>query len=100
MQYYFKFVTYVKRYIWVSSCKFNKKSKKFINRPYSNTLNLDIDDCVTIPCQNGGSCTDQVNSYTCNCADGYDGTNCETGNDATFFQICYKYQNMCMIILM
>ena len=63
-------------------------------------LFLDIDECATIPCQNGGSCTDQVNGYTCNCVDGYDGTNCETGNDATFFQICYKYQNMCMIILM
>ena len=69
-----------------------EKIKRSINPPYSNTLNLDIDDCVTIPCQNGGSCTDQVNSYTCNCADGYDGPNCETGNDVTFFQICYRYQ--------
>ena len=61
---------------------------------------LDIDECATIPCQNGGSCTDQVNGYTCNCVDGYDGTNCEMGNDANFFQICYRYQNICMIILM
>ena len=62
-----------------------EKIKRSINRSCSNILTLDIDDCVTIPCQNGGSCTDQVNSYTCNCADGYDGTNCETGNDATSF---------------
>ena len=48
---------------------------------------LDIDECATSPCQNGGSCTDQVNGYTCNCVDGYDGTNCETGNVATSFWI-------------
>ena len=44
-------------------------------------LYLDIDDCATSPCQNGGSCTDQVNGYTCNCVGGYDGTNCENGNN-------------------
>ena len=52
-------------------------------------LYLDIDDCATSPCQNGGSCTDQVNGYTCSCVDGYDGTNCETGNDATVSQIFF-----------
>ena len=46
---------------------------------------VDIDECATSPCQNGGSCTDQVNGYTCNCIAGYDGTNCETGNTATTF---------------
>ena len=48
-------------------------------------LYLDIDDCALSPCQNGGSCTDQVNGYICNCVEGYDGTNCETGNTATTF---------------
>ena len=82
MQHFFKFVQHIFGYRHVNLIK----SKRFKNRPYSNTLNLDIDDCVTIPCQNGGSCTDQLNSYTCNCVDGYDGTNCETGNDATLFK--------------
>ena len=39
---------------------------------------LDIDDCSPNPCQNGGACTDGVNSYQCTCAAGYTGTNCET----------------------
>ena len=38
----------------------------------------DIDECAPSPCQNGGVCVDQVNSYQCNCATGYIGTNCET----------------------
>ena len=42
---------------------------------------LDIDECATSPCQNGGSCSDQINDYTCNCTSGYVGTNCEYGKN-------------------
>ena len=42
----------------------------------------DIDDCADQPCQNGGNCTDAVNDFTCNCAAGYSGKNCSTGEDA------------------
>ena len=63
-------------------------------------LFLDIDECATIPCQNGGSCTDQVNGYTCNCIAGYDGINCETGNNALLFQICNGYKNIYLGIFM
>ena len=41
----------------------------------------DTDDCASSPCQNGGVCTDAVNSYSCACVAGYDGTNCETDVD-------------------
>ena len=37
----------------------------------------DIDDCANSPCQNGGSCTDGVNQFTCQCVPGFSGTNCE-----------------------
>jgi hypothetical protein len=39
----------------------------------------DIDECESQPCDNGGTCTDQVNSYLCVCPTGYTGINCETG---------------------
>ncbi|XP_070578928.1 uncharacterized protein [Ptychodera flava] len=38
---------------------------------------IDIDECESEPCLNGGTCTDDVNVYTCACAEGYSGTNCE-----------------------
>ena len=39
---------------------------------------VDIDDCNPNPCANGGTCTDGVDSYTCQCAAGYTGPNCNT----------------------
>ncbi|XP_030854462.1 uncharacterized protein LOC577714 [Strongylocentrotus purpuratus] len=37
----------------------------------------DIDECASSPCVNGGTCVDGHDSYTCNCAKGYDGADCE-----------------------
>ena len=46
-------------------------------------LNLiDIDDCAGKPCQNGATCIDAVNNYTCNCVDGYTGRNCSIGKNS------------------
>ena len=42
-------------------------------------LFADIDDCESNPCQNGATCVDGIDSYTCECANGYSGDNCETG---------------------
>ena len=40
---------------------------------------LDIDECASSPCQNGGACVDGVNGFTCNCLPGYTDTLCSTG---------------------
>ena len=39
----------------------------------------DTDECASGPCQNGGTCTDQVNGYLCSCVAGYSGADCQTG---------------------
>ena len=36
------------------------------------------DDCASNPCANGGNCTDNIISYTCQGGYGYKGDNCET----------------------
>jgi len=40
---------------------------------------LDINECASMPCLNGAPCSDRVNGYSCQCASGYTGTNCQTG---------------------
>jgi hypothetical protein len=40
---------------------------------------IDVNECLSNPCTNGGTCKDNVNGYTCTCAPGYNGTNCQQG---------------------
>ena len=37
-----------------------------------------IDECVSNPCESGGTCEDRINSYTCSCSDSFTGNLCET----------------------
>lgn len=38
---------------------------------------ININDCSSNPCANGGACNDGANNYTCSCTPGYAGRNCE-----------------------
>ncbi|XP_035694373.1 neurogenic locus notch homolog protein 1-like [Branchiostoma floridae] len=38
----------------------------------------DIDECTSGPCQNGATCNNMENMYSCTCAPGYTGVHCET----------------------
>ena len=55
---------------------------------------VDTDECSSNPCQNGGTCTDGVNEYTCSCVVGYEGTHCEAGKNKYSHQCkdeCFSY---------
>ena len=39
---------------------------------------LDIDECLSSPCKNEGTCIDGDDMYTCECLAGYTGDKCET----------------------
>ena len=42
----------------------------------------DINECANNWCENGGTCIDGVNTFSCTCAEGYNGPTC--GNGKTF----------------
>ena len=56
---------------------------------------LDIDDCESSPCQNGGTCIDEVNYYTCICNPGYIGPDCQIGKIPRIF----KFDNVYLIFI-
>uniref|UniRef100_A0A3Q2P5H2 Sushi, nidogen and EGF like domains 1 n=1 Tax=Fundulus heteroclitus TaxID=8078 RepID=A0A3Q2P5H2_FUNHE len=42
---------------------------------------INVNECASNPCQNGGSCKDQINGFICECPAGYTGTHCQTDID-------------------
>ena len=40
-------------------------------------FHVDINECQSAPCLNGGTCNDELDSYTCTCDVGYTGLHCE-----------------------
>ncbi|XP_052105024.1 fibropellin-3-like [Mytilus californianus] len=55
----------------------------------SNSI-LDIGICTSNPCKNRATCNDQDNRYSCTCASGFTGTNCETDIDECSSKPCQK----------
>ena len=67
---------------------------------------IDIDECASDPCQNGATCVDGVNGYTCTCASGYTDTHCDAGmssvftsdkqfhhHDSLFYSVIYRHSS-------
>uniref|UniRef100_A0AAY4EVQ3 Coagulation factor VII n=1 Tax=Denticeps clupeoides TaxID=299321 RepID=A0AAY4EVQ3_9TELE len=49
----------------------------------------EMDQCEAMPCQNGATCMDQVNAYTCICSAGFEGRNC-TKEVKTYYGCLYE----------
>ena len=57
--------------------------KYFTINPNAFILHPDINECTSLPCQNGGTCTDLVAAYSCQCAAGYTGIQCQTSEKSS-----------------
>lgn len=49
---------------------------------------MNINECASSPCQNGGKCIDGANRYHCLCPDGFAGPRCETNVDECLSAPC------------
>ena len=47
------------------------------------SLCIDIDECYSQPCLNGGNCNNLPDAFSCTCSPRWSGTHCETGNLAS-----------------
>jgi hypothetical protein len=56
------------------------------NRFVNTTVTLEsantVDECLSSPCLNGGTCVDLIDSYGCDCVSGFSGTECQMTQEA------------------
>lgn len=52
-----------------------------------------INNCASNPCQNGATCNNGINTFSCSCNAGYTGTLCQTGKCWPI----YAFINHCLI---
>ncbi|MGH0145357.1 UNVERIFIED_CONTAM: hypothetical protein FKN15_010963 [Acipenser sinensis] len=55
----------------------------------------EINECLSQPCLNGGTCKDRVDTYLCACEEGFTGPNCQTELDECLSEPC-KHGGSCM----
>lgn len=53
----------------------------------------DFDECQSTPCKNNATCNDHVDNYTCSCASGFTGRNCEIGKEREWSNWVFFNQN-------
>lgn len=51
---------------------------------------LDINECESSPCLNGGTCIDFVNGYHCLCLPGWEGATCQNGKNIYHLDLLMK----------
>uniref|UniRef100_A0A4W3IUJ9 Sushi, nidogen and EGF like domains 1 n=1 Tax=Callorhinchus milii TaxID=7868 RepID=A0A4W3IUJ9_CALMI len=49
---------------------------------------IDVDECSSYPCQNGGTCANEENGFICLCTAGFNGTVCEIDVDDCVMDPC------------
>ncbi|XP_077009440.1 sushi, nidogen and EGF-like domain-containing protein 1 isoform X3 [Tamandua tetradactyla] len=57
---------------------------------------LDVNECASQPCQNGGTCTHGTNSFSCQCPTGFGGPTCETAQSPCDAKEC-QHGSQCLV---
>ena len=70
-----KYVNTHSRFCNVKMCLKDAKFMSCLMLIFVNRQN----ECISSPCANGGSCSDEVNQFSCDCLAGYTGIQCQTG---------------------
>ena len=61
----------------------------------------DIDDCISVTCNNGGTCEDGIHSFTCVCPYGHTGKFCDVVKQIFYFlTLKYEGSNLCFCLFL
>ena len=72
---YYSLQTFVQHFWGDKIRKRIAKSYVYIYITYNSTI-ADVLECSSNPCQNGATCQDGINEFTCLCATGFEGATC------------------------
>ena len=73
-----------------------RKSVVFHQKLSHGVIILSPADCLSSPCQNGGSCFSYNDGYRCNCAQGYTGAHCENAVPSSCVPNPCSYGGTCL----
>ena len=68
---------------------------------YMVLFGVEVNECESEPCQNGGECVDLLNGFECECRDGYVGDQCEIGRNTKAIGVMVEYtsvQSICSFL--
>lgn len=55
-------------------------NQSFCRSMHSSHFATDINECLALPCLNGGTCRNLMGSFQCECVQGFGGKRCQTGS--------------------
>ena len=51
--------------------------KECILMSWDYCTSVDVNECQSNPCENGGTCLNEIGSYHCSCSRGFSGKHCQ-----------------------
>ena len=60
---------------------------------------LDVNECTSNPCENGGTCTNGQNHFTCRCVDGWTGVDCNTSKGISYVGVLHQHGLLLIVAL-
>ena len=98
-------VSWIQLFFWIFGKHFTLQAPYLCIIHYNVLAILhcpEIDECLSSPCSNGGTCNDGRGLYSCNCKTGYTGERCQQRKSlepTEYYDACFCFNVMILLLL-